>query len=135
MTQDSGLIERGNIMQYDWNKDENRSVTDGYSRGVAVGENLMMAHVRLEEGALTAPHSHPHEEIIYVVSGIWQVTLGETEFILEANQSLVVPPNIEHSSLALAETLAVVATNYRPEWHENSDFWLHYNTDNHLWAV
>jgi quercetin dioxygenase-like cupin family protein len=123
------------MKQYDWNKDENRSLTDGYSRGVAVGEKLMMAHVRLEEGAITASHSHPHEEIIYVVSGRWQVRAGAEEFVLEANQSLVVPPNVEHSSLALAETLAVVATNYRPEWSENSDFWLHYNTDNHLWAV
>ena len=120
---------------YDWEKEENRSLTDGYSRGVAVGENLMMAHVRLEEGAITAPHSHAHEEIIYVVSGRWQVKVGEREFVLESNQSLVIPPNVEHSSIALAETLAVVATNYRPEWSENSDFWLHYNTDNHLWAV
>ena len=110
-------------------------MTDGYSRGVAVGENLMMAHVQLEEGAITASHSHSYEEIIYVVAGRWQVTLSETEFVLEANQSLVVPPNVEHSSVALAATLAVVATNYRPEWNENSDFWLHYNTDNHLWAV
>jgi len=123
------------MMQYDWNTEENRTQTDGYSRGVAVGENLMMAHVRLQAGAITAPHVHPHEEIIYVVSGTWQLTVGENEFVLEANQSLVVPPNVEHSSLALADTLAVVATNYRPEWNENSDFWLHYNADNHLWAV
>ncbi|MEP6902035.1 MAG: cupin domain-containing protein, partial [Actinomycetota bacterium] len=77
------------MKKYDWNKDENRSMTDGYSRGVAVGENLMMAHVRLEEGALTASHSHLHEEIIYVVSGRWQVTLGAQEFVLESNQTLV----------------------------------------------
>lgn len=123
------------MTQYDWKNDEKRAKTDGYSRGVAVGENLMMAHVRLDAGAITAPHSHPHEEIIYVVFGRWQVTVGDTEFILEADQSLVVPPNVEHSSVALEQTLAVVATNYRPEWTENSDFWLHYNSDNHLWAV
>lgn len=120
---------------YDWENHADRSQTDGYSRGVAVGENLMMAHVQLAQGAITAPHSHPHEEIIYVVAGRWQITLDGREFVLEANQSLVVPPHVEHSSLALTETLAVVATNYRPEWNENSDFWLHYNTDNHLWAV
>ena len=123
------------MKQYDWNKNENRSITDGYSRGVAVGEKLMMAHVKLEAGALTAPHSHPHEEIIYVVFGKWQIRLGDEEFVLEANQSLVVPEGVEHSSVALTETLAVVSTNYRPEWNENSDFWLHYNMDNHLWAV
>ncbi|MBS1797836.1 MAG: cupin domain-containing protein [Acidobacteria bacterium] len=120
---------------YDWENHEERSITHGYSRGVAVGSNLMMAHVKLETGAITTPHSHEHEEIIYVVAGRWQVTVGGREFIVEADQSLVVPPHVEHSSIALEETLAVVATNYRPEWSENSDFWLHYNTDNHLWAV
>lgn len=123
------------MKQYDWNKNENRSNTDGYSRGVAVGERLMMAHVQLEEGAITAPHTHSHEEIIYVVAGSWQITLGDEQFVVEANQSLVIPPNVEHSSVALTATLAVVATNYRPEWNENTDFWLHYNADNHLWAV
>ena len=123
------------MKQYDWKNNENRSTTDGYSRGVAVGEKLMMAHVRLEEGAITAPHAHPHEEIIYVVSGRWQINLGGAEYVLEADQSLVVPADVEHSSVALTPTLAVVATNYRPEWNEDSDFWLHYNTDNHLWAV
>lgn len=123
------------MKQYDWNRTDKRTTTDGYSREVAVGEKLMMAHVKLDEGAITSPHIHAHEEIIYVVSGKWQIKLGEKEFVLEANQSLVIPPNVEHSSLALAETLAVVATNYRPEWTDNSDFLLHYNTDNHLWAV
>ena len=123
------------MKQYDWNKDEKRTTTDGYSREVAVGEKLMMAHVKLDEGAITSAHSHAHEEIIYVVYGKWQVKLGETEYVLEANQSLIVPPDVEHSSVALANTLAVVATNYRPEWRDNSDFGLHYNADKHLWAV
>lgn len=120
---------------YDWDKNGERITSDGYSRGVAVGEKLMMAHVKLDEGAITAPHKHEHEEIIYVVAGRWQIKIGEETFVLESNQSLVVPPNAEHSSLALAETLAVVATTYRPEWTENSDFLIHYNSENHLWAV
>lgn len=120
---------------YDWDKEKNRSTVDGYSRGVAVGETLMMAHVELEEGAITASHIHSHEEIIYVVSGLWQINLGETVVVLEENQSLVIPPNIEHSSIALAKTRAVVSTNYRPEWTDNSDYMLHVDTEKHLWAV
>lgn len=120
---------------YDWNTHESRTETDGYSRGVAAGENLMLAHVKLEDGAITAPHSHAYEEIIYVVSGRWQVNIGDKQFVLEPNQTLVVPPNVEHSSLALEETLAVVCTGYRSEWQDNSDYWLHYNNETHLWAV
>lgn len=122
-------------MKYDWNENKSRTLIDGYSRGVAVGEKLMMAHVNLQAGAITAPHSHDSEEIIYVVSGRWKLTVNGEEIILEANQSLTIPANVEHSSIAEMQTLAVVCTNYRPEWSENSDFWLHYNAENHLWAV
>ncbi len=125
-----------NMKFYDWdNEYTTRTVANGYNRGVAVGEKLMMAHVELEEDTITTAHSHDYEEIIYVVYGKWQVTIDGTVFVVETNQSLVVPPNLEHSSLALEKTLAVVATNYRPQWQENSDFWLHYNEEKHLWGV
>ena len=120
---------------YDWSDEKTRTEVGGYKRGVAVGENIMMAHVELEAGAITAPHCHAYEEIIYVVHGKWQVNLDGKPIELKANQTLVIPPNVEHSSVALEATLAVVSTNYRPEWRENSDYWLHYKPEDHLWAV
>lgn len=120
---------------YDWKDEKSHLQIDGYSRGVAAGKNLMMAHVQLEAGAITAPHSHEYEEIIYVVSGRWKVTVDGEECELMANQSLVIPPNVEHSSFAEEETLAIVCTNFRPEWIENSDFLLHYDNEKYLWAV
>ena len=122
-------------MKYDWNETEGRTLVDGYSRGVAVGEGIMLAHVKLDEGAITKSHRHDYEEIIYVSSGKWKIHFGEREFIVEANQSLVIPANVEHSSVALADTIAVVATNYRPDWANNQDYWLHYNQEKHLWGV
>lgn len=123
------------MLFYDWNKISERSTTDGYSRGVAAGGAIMMAHIELEAGAVTASHSHGYEEIIYVVKGKWKVSLDDEEFILGANQTLVVRPGVKHSSTALEDTTAIVSTNFRPEWHDNSDYWLHYNPENHLWAV
>lgn len=122
-------------MKYDWNETDGRTLVDGYSRGVAIGESIMLAHVQLDEGAITKPHRHDFEEIIYVVAGKWKVKFGEREFVLEANHSLVIPANVEHSSVAEAHTIAVVCTNYRPEWADNNDYWLHYNQEKHLWAV
>jgi quercetin dioxygenase-like cupin family protein len=122
-------------MKYDWNEQKGRTEVDGYSRGVAVGEKIMLAHVHLEAGAVTNAHNHDYEEIIYVVSGKWKIHYADREFVIEANQSLVIPPFVEHSSVALEEMIAVVATNYRADWNDNQDFWLHYNKEKYLWAV
>jgi quercetin dioxygenase-like cupin family protein len=120
---------------HDWKHEKGRTVAHGYNRGVAVGNELMMAHVRLEPGTITASHRHAYEEIVYVVSGCWEITVNGETTVVGADQTLTVPPHAEHSAVALEETLAVVATNYRPEWNENSDLWLHYNAEHHLWAV
>ena len=120
---------------YDWSDEKTRTEVDGYKRGVAIGEKLMMAHVELDAGAITTTHSHSYEEIIYVVRGHWQIILDGKTYELKADQTLVIPPNVGHSSVALEATLAVVSTNYRPEWQENTDYWLHYKPEDHLWAV
>jgi quercetin dioxygenase-like cupin family protein len=120
---------------YDWNNEQLHDVTPEYKRKVAVGEKLMMAQVSLEKGVITNPHSHFQEEIIHVIKGKWRMTLGAEEIILEDNQTIVVPSNIEHSSEALEDTQAIVFSSSRPEWLENNDYMLHYNADQYLWAV
>ncbi len=122
-------------MKYDWNEQAGRTEVDGYSRGVAVGKGIMMAHVQLEQGAITKGHKHDFEEIIYVVSGRWKIFYADREIVVEANQSLVIPANVEHSSVAEADVIAVVCTNHRPDWTNNQDFWLHYNQEKYLWGV
>jgi len=42
---------------------------EGVTRRVLSGKNLMLVLVEFEPGAVVPSHSHPHEQIGYVVSG------------------------------------------------------------------
>ncbi|MGQ9553312.1 MAG: cupin domain-containing protein [Anaerolineae bacterium] len=45
------------------------SPTDGVSRRVVVGNKLMLALIEIQPGQPVQTHSHPHEQMGYVISG------------------------------------------------------------------
>lgn len=50
----------------------------GISRKVlAHSDNMMSVEVHFETGAIGAMHSHPHEQLTYVLSGEFEFTIGD----------------------------------------------------------
>lgn len=78
---------------------------NGISRRIgAYHDNLMVVEVSFEEGAVGTLHSHPHEQITYVLEGEFEFTvkneLNETR-VVRAGESLYKQPNIEHGAVCL----------------------------------
>ena len=90
---------------------ENKSIelTDlggGVVRKVlSYSENLMSVELHFEKGAVGAKHSHPHEQIGYLVSGslLYQEE-GQEDHILVAGDTYYVAPDVVHGVVALEET-------------------------------
>ena len=121
---------------YDWNRMEPEEISDLYMRKVAVGNNLTVAKVEVKEGSITLPHRHDNEEVIIVLQGLWRFRLPSGEVTLGENQMLSIPPGVEHSSEALADTVALdVCSAMRPDWLNGEDQVLHQDPDQSLWAV
>ena len=62
---------------------------------------LMMVEFAFEEGAVGAPHSHPHVQASYVAQGRFEVTVGGETRTLDAGDSFIVPPDVVHGVKAL----------------------------------
>jgi quercetin dioxygenase-like cupin family protein len=73
----------------------------------AYNDKLFLAEHCMEKGWVGARHSHPHEQIVYIVSGHLRVTIGETTFDARAGDSFVVRGGVEHQASALAESLVI----------------------------
>ncbi len=54
---------------------------------LAAGEHANIQHFRIEPGAVVPEHSHPHEQLGYVVSGTLTFHVGGTEVAVEAGDS------------------------------------------------
>jgi quercetin dioxygenase-like cupin family protein len=89
---------------------------DGFPRkevlpGIRVGSvflgNLMLTHFTMETGSDVPPHSHPHEQISFVVSGVLDFTLaGETRRV-GSGAGCAIPSGVVHSVNVVEEAVVI----------------------------
>lgn len=80
----------------------------GLTRKVlAFNENLMLTEHTMEKGSEFPRHSHPHDQLAYLISGHIRVMCGDTVFEAKAGDSFVLRGGIEHQVWALEESVAL----------------------------
>lgn len=105
---------------------ENHTITSvgagsGITRKVlSYSENLMAVELHFQKGAVGAKHSHPHEQIGYIISGklVYQED-GCEDKELQTGDTYYVAPDVEHGVLVLEETVLLdVFTPMRKDFVE-----------------
>ena len=85
----------------------------GISRKVmAYSENIMTVEVHFETDAVAAMHSHPHEQLTYVLSGEFEFTIGDETKIVKAGDTMYKEPNIMHGAKCLKA--GILLDNFTP---------------------
>lgn len=111
-----------------WKNIPREKLSSDISRRLITGDNMMIAHVYLEQGAVVPMHSHHNEQITYVLNGALKFFLGEDqveEVMVSAGEVLTIPSNLPHSAIALEDTLDVDVFNPpREDWLDGSDAYL-----------
>ena len=67
----------------------------------AYHDNLMCVEVHFEKGAIGAMHSHPHEQITYILSGEFEFNIDGNKKVLKAGDSTFKEPDIIHGAECL----------------------------------
>ena len=62
-----------------------------------VGAGAMLNLVDLEPNGEVALHSHPHEQLGYVIEGLIVMDIDGVEYSLEPGRAYVIPGGVEHS--------------------------------------
>jgi quercetin dioxygenase-like cupin family protein len=90
----------------------------GLTRQVlAWNERMMLVRHLMEPGWIGTKHSHPHEQLVYVIRGHLRVTVGEQAFDAAAGDSFVVPGGVEHQASAVEESEVLdVFTPFREDY-------------------
>lgn len=64
-------------------------------------EKIMMVKVNFDKGGIGTVHSHPHSQVTYVISGKFEVQVGDAKKILKAGDCFYIPPHIKHGAINL----------------------------------
>lgn len=76
-------------------------------RVLASNGRLMLAEHVMEAGAVFPRHSHPHEQLAYLISGHIRVFCGDMVFEAQGGDSFVVRGGVEHEVHALERSVAL----------------------------
>lgn len=61
------------------------------------GEKMLLGVVDLDANAILPAHSHPHEQITFVLEGELHVEIAGEKRSLHAGELMVIPGGVEHS--------------------------------------
>jgi quercetin dioxygenase-like cupin family protein len=80
-------------------------------RTLATSQAMMICEFTFESGVRIPIHSHPHEQVGYVVKGRVEMTIaGKTE-TLGSGDSYCAPSNVPHGAFTLEPTIIVDTFN------------------------
>ncbi len=69
---------------------------------MATSDPMMVVRHRMDAGWQGARHAHPHEQVVYVLSGAIRLVIGDQPFELRAGDSILVAGGMEHEASASA---------------------------------
>lgn len=73
----------------------------------ARGGGLMASEMRFKAGAIAAMHEHPHEQVVYVVEGELDFTIGDETRRVGKGDSMYAPPNVRHGAVSVTDSLVL----------------------------
>jgi quercetin dioxygenase-like cupin family protein len=92
----------------DWSDVPVQTLAPGVRLRTPYGERIMLSLVELDEGAVVAPHSHPHEQAGIVLEGMLELTIDGHARTLRAGEAYIAPGNVTHSARAVGSGCKVL---------------------------
>ena len=100
-------------------------VTDKITRRVLVGEKEMMVFWTMKAGAHASAHSHPHEQMFWMIKGKMDFRLGAERRMCGPGDVGVIPGGVEHEAWFPEDTEVVdLFSPVREDWFAGQDHYL-----------
>ena len=82
-------------------------INDKIERRVLTGEQGMVVWWKIKAGARAASHSHPHEQIVWMLKGRMDFRIGNETRSMTQGDVAVIPGNVEHEGFFPEDTEVV----------------------------
>ncbi len=77
-----------------------KALAQGLIGRYAQGKEMTLGYVEIQPGSNLGLHSHPHEQITYMLEGELEMQLGAETITLTAGAYLVIPSGVVHGAVA-----------------------------------
>ena len=80
---------------------EVREIFPGFRARIVHSARTSESWVDIDAGARFPEHQHPHEQIVNVLEGELEITVGDVTHRLTPGQVLIIPPEVPHVGRAI----------------------------------
>ena len=124
-----GTIAKGKrkaeLRHIPWNSIAVEELNPLLGRQLIVGQNIMLARVLLKKGCIVPEHSHPNEQVTFVLDGALKFWIDGREIVVNTGEVLTIPPNMPHKAKAVEDTVDLdVFYPPRADWMRGADSYL-----------
>lgn len=74
---------------------------------LAHSESMMLVRHEMRKGWRGTAHKHPHEQMVYVISGHIRSIVDGAEIDASTGDNFIVAPNVEHQATALEDSVVL----------------------------
>jgi len=99
---------------YRWTELPRETVRPGVSRTAFRGDNALMVMNWLEPGMEVRPHSHPFEQLAYIIAGRVRFTIGDEVVEVGAGEVVRIPPDVVHCGEPVGDEVAINLDVFAP---------------------
>ncbi len=108
-----------------WNDIHSERLNPLLERQFLSTAGVTLARFVLRKGVIVPEHSHPNEQLAYVLQGALKFTIAGREQVVRAGEVLCIPPNVPHQAEALEDTIDLdVFVPARADWAAAGDQYL-----------
>ena len=94
-------------------------------RQMVWGQEIMLARILLKKGCIVPEHSHPNEQLTYILEGALKFWIDGGEIVVHAGETLCIPSNMPHKAEAMEDTVDLdVFYPLRADWINKTDQYL-----------
>lgn len=101
--------------------ESNEPIEDVHLKLLAGGSEANVQHFRIDPGAVVHEHSHPHEQLGYLVEGTLEFAVSGETIAVEPGDSYVIPGDEPHAAENTGDEPAIGIEVFSPP-RENPDW-------------
>jgi quercetin dioxygenase-like cupin family protein len=76
------------------------TVGEGVQRQImAYDDRIMLVNVKFDQGGIGPMHEHHHSQVTYVVSGKFELTIGDETKTVKGGDAFYIPPHVLHGAI------------------------------------
>jgi quercetin dioxygenase-like cupin family protein len=103
-----GEAEKIEALVTDWESIPVERISPGIDRQMVVGQNLMICRLRFDALVDTPVHSHPHEQMTFVMKGKVKFLIDGDPVVAVTGDILHFPPDQKHGATMLDEEVVLI---------------------------